>query len=180
MFCTGVSVWTFPEEDNASSNSEDCQAICSVLVVWAAWLPPHVWCELFSIYCCAIQCKFLLTANQPTPVALPLFWMPYYDTDIFKGKFRSQRTSLKEDFCLLKEDKNCPSTSTYSDFKNCIIMQIGIQCYELFLPFFCSGRDACNRCLRLGMGILGKWCTPIPDLLKTCLILLLVTPIISN
>lgn len=93
-------------------------AICSVLVTQPARFPPHVWCELYGIYPCAIQWP-VPSNSQPVQnggiaSALDTFLWPW---PTFRGKLWGQKPLLKEASCSWKGDKICPSTSIHADFK---------------------------------------------------------------
>lgn len=89
----------FQGEDNAFFHGGACQAICSVLVTEAAWLPPYLQCEFYSIYLCHsltsfIQYQFYAMASQSKPVTLPLLWIHFLM--YIQRKILKSNNSLKQ------------------------------------------------------------------------------------
>lgn len=143
----------FPEEDSDSLNMKTFKPF--VLFLWFGQHGSHHTCDAnYSVFTAVpFSGKFLLTANQPTLVVLPQFWIPSCDTDILsKENSEVKKLHLKRISTGGKRTKFVHPPLYIQISKTAInalsCRQQGIKCCDkLFLSFSCSGRDPCSGCL---------------------------------
>lgn len=121
-----------------------------ILFLWFGQHGSHHVCDVNYSVLTAVPFngRFLLMANQPTPVTLPLFWTLSYDSDVLsKENSEVKKLHLKRISASWKRIKFVHPPLYIQISKTALLCrELGIN-EKLFLPFLCSGRDACSGCL---------------------------------